>query len=154
VLRRLARRLPPLDPCASEEDRVEVVSRALAGARDAADPGGLLRALERYGLVSARRGDEVGAPPVLGSHEPEGSAAAGRDDEAEVAVATAARDEPTAGDPWPRFARRRRRAARERLAAMRSYLDARGCRRSALLRYFGEDAPEGRCGGCDRCGAL
>jgi ATP-dependent DNA helicase RecQ len=36
------------------------------------------------------------------------------------------------------------------IAAMRRYLDTRGCRRRVLLDYLGE-APE-TCSGCDRCG--
>jgi ATP-dependent DNA helicase RecQ len=48
--------------------------------------------------------------------------------------------------------RRLRRAARAKLAAVRRYATTRGCRRRALLRYFGEAAAE-RCGSCDRCGA-
>jgi RecQ family ATP-dependent DNA helicase len=41
------------------------------------------------------------------------------------------------------------------LGAMRAYAAAPGCRRSALLRHFGEPgaaaAPGARCGGCDNC---
>jgi ATP-dependent DNA helicase RecQ len=48
--------------------------------------------------------------------------------------------------------RRLRRGARAKLGAVRRYATTRGCRRRALLRYFGEVAPE-RCGSCDRCGA-
>jgi len=45
-----------------------------------------------------------------------------------------------------------RRAALDKLRRVRAYATTRGCRRRALLAYFGEeDAPE-RCGGCDRCG--
>ncbi|MEA3246368.1 MAG: RecQ family zinc-binding domain-containing protein, partial [Gemmatimonadota bacterium] len=45
----------------------------------------------------------------------------------------------------------RRRVARARLAAMICYAETRGCRRAALLAYFG-DSPVGvPCGGCDRC---
>lgn len=43
----------------------------------------------------------------------------------------------------------RRRAALERLAAVRAYVEARGCRRRVLLDWFGERAAP--CGGCDRC---
>lgn len=45
--------------------------------------------------------------------------------------------------------RRRRRAAEERLAAMRRYAVGRGCRRAALIGWFGEKLR--RCAGCDRC---
>ena len=37
------------------------------------------------------------------------------------------------------------------VAAVRSYAASPGCRRSALLRHFGESGPAGRCGGCDNC---
>jgi ATP-dependent DNA helicase RecQ len=40
--------------------------------------------------------------------------------------------------------------AHRRLRAMRSYAQARGCRRGAIARYFGE--PDPVCTGCDRCG--
>lgn len=47
-------------------------------------------------------------------------------------------------------ARRLRTAARSKLRAVARYATGRGCRRRALLAYFGEGAPP-RCGGCDRC---
>jgi RecQ family ATP-dependent DNA helicase len=47
-------------------------------------------------------------------------------------------------------ARSLRRSAQEKLGAVRCYAETRGCRRRALLAYFGEEAPR-RCGGCDRC---
>jgi ATP-dependent DNA helicase RecQ len=51
-------------------------------------------------------------------------------------------------------ARRLRAAARSKLRAVARYAIDRGCRRRALLAYFGEEAPP-RCGACDRCaGAL
>jgi len=37
----------------------------------------------------------------------------------------------------------------EMAASMRAYVEARGCRRRALLAHFGEVSR--RCGGCDRC---
>lgn len=46
---------------------------------------------------------------------------------------------------------RRRAAAADRLAVIERYLKSPGCRRRALLEYFGERA--GPCAGCDRCGA-
>jgi superfamily II DNA helicase RecQ len=49
-------------------------------------------------------------------------------------------------------ARHLRRAAQAKLGAVRRYAETRGCRRRALLAYFGEEAPR-RCGGCDRCRA-
>jgi ATP-dependent DNA helicase RecQ len=55
----------------------------------------------------------------------------------------------------PRFGRARilRRAGLARLKAVHRYVLGRRCRRRSLLSYFGEDSPEGPCGGCDRCGA-
>ncbi len=44
-----------------------------------------------------------------------------------------------------------RRSALDKVRAVQRYARASGCRRRALLRYFGEDAPA-RCGSCDRCG--
>ncbi len=42
-----------------------------------------------------------------------------------------------------------RRRARTRLAAMEGYVRARGCRRIAIARYFGDPVPA--CDGCDGC---
>jgi ATP-dependent DNA helicase RecQ len=47
---------------------------------------------------------------------------------------------------------RLRRAALAKVDAVQRYARGKGCRRRALLRYFGEEAPP-RCGSCDRCGA-
>jgi ATP-dependent DNA helicase RecQ len=49
-------------------------------------------------------------------------------------------------------AARLRRLARGKVAAVLRYAGSRGCRRRALLGYFGERAPGG-CGSCDRCTA-
>lgn len=43
-----------------------------------------------------------------------------------------------------------RRAALGKLDGVQSYARGRGCRRSFLLRYFGEEPPR-RCDRCDRC---
>lgn len=43
------------------------------------------------------------------------------------------------------------RIAREQLRQMVHYAEARECRRSTLLRYFGEERPKESCGGCDNC---
>ncbi|HEU4699930.1 MAG TPA: RecQ family ATP-dependent DNA helicase [Gemmatimonadales bacterium] len=43
----------------------------------------------------------------------------------------------------------RRRAAEARIRTMERYAAGRGCRRAALVGYFGERL--GRCAGCDRC---
>jgi ATP-dependent DNA helicase RecQ len=45
----------------------------------------------------------------------------------------------------------RRRTGRSRIRAVAGYALTRGCRRDALLRWFGERPPEGGCGACDRC---
>lgn len=45
--------------------------------------------------------------------------------------------------------RRRRREAERRLNAMLAYARTSGCRRAALLKWFGEKVV--RCTGCDRC---
>ena len=45
--------------------------------------------------------------------------------------------------------RERRRQAEARIAAVESYAGGRGCRRRALVGYFGEQLD--RCSGCDRC---
>jgi ATP-dependent DNA helicase RecQ len=44
---------------------------------------------------------------------------------------------------------RRRRQAEARIAAIETYACSSGCRRRALVGYFGEKL--GRCAGCDRC---
>ena len=44
----------------------------------------------------------------------------------------------------------RRPAERERLNALAMLVEATGCRRAILLRYFGEESPD-RCGNCDNC---
>ncbi len=41
--------------------------------------------------------------------------------------------------------------AREQLRQMVHYAEARECRRTTLLRYFGEERPNEPCGGCDNC---
>jgi superfamily II DNA helicase RecQ len=43
----------------------------------------------------------------------------------------------------------RRQKAAERIAAVESYAEGTGCRRAALLRYFGETLHQ--CAGCGRC---
>jgi ATP-dependent DNA helicase RecQ len=69
-------------------------------------------------------------------------------------------------DPWSASSRRRwryvnhrmnpapllarRRTVLTKLRAVRRFAAARGCRRRALLRYFGEHVSDG-CGKCDRC---
>jgi len=41
--------------------------------------------------------------------------------------------------------------ARHQLRQMVHYAESAGCRRSALLGYFGESYPEANCGACDNC---
>ncbi|HSH40397.1 MAG TPA: DNA helicase RecQ [Chthoniobacterales bacterium] len=43
------------------------------------------------------------------------------------------------------------RIAREQLRQMVHFAEARECRRTTLLRYFGEERPDEPCGGCDNC---
>ncbi|CAN5563678.1 DNA helicase RecQ [soil metagenome] len=43
------------------------------------------------------------------------------------------------------------RIAREQLRQMVHYAEARECRRTTLLRYFGEERPNEPCNGCDNC---
>ena len=51
---------------------------------------------------------------------------------------------------WPTIDRRRR-ADLAKLDAMQKYAYTTGCRRAFVLRYFGDDAGRGACGGCDNC---
>ena len=46
---------------------------------------------------------------------------------------------------------RRRRADLAKLDAMQKYAYTTGCRRAFVLRYFGDEAGKGTCGGCDNC---
>lgn len=46
---------------------------------------------------------------------------------------------------------RHRRHSLEKLRAMERYALGKGCRRAALLRYFGEAPRVKRCGNCDNC---
>jgi ATP-dependent DNA helicase RecQ len=56
---------------------------------------------------------------------------------------------PELGPPQWQPVRERRRRAEQRIAAMESYAVGTGCRRRALIGYFGERIE--RCAGCDRC---
>jgi ATP-dependent DNA helicase RecQ len=51
----------------------------------------------------------------------------------------------------PARAKSLRAAALEKLAGVKHFADARGCRRRALLEYFGEKTEQRSCAGCDRC---
>jgi ATP-dependent DNA helicase RecQ len=57
---------------------------------------------------------------------------------------------PERGRPEWTAVGRRRRHAEGRLAVMKAYLQAGGCRRGRLVAYFGERLA--RCAGCDNCG--
>jgi len=94
------------------------------------DPVGVLGALERIGGIH-RMSRRVGT----GAH---------RKVSEETWVGVRAR---------PDFAdgRRLRRRALRKLQAVRRFAEAPGCRRNALLRYFGEEASVA-CARCDRCG--
>lgn len=46
---------------------------------------------------------------------------------------------------------RRRATERAKLAHMVGYAETAGCRRSAVLAYFGERRSDAPCGGCDNC---
>jgi ATP-dependent DNA helicase RecQ len=46
---------------------------------------------------------------------------------------------------------RRRKADLAKLDAMQKYAYTTGCRRAFVLRYFGDEAGRGTCGGCDNC---
>ena len=46
---------------------------------------------------------------------------------------------------------RRRRADLAKLDAVQKYAYTTGCRRAFVLRYFGDEASRGTCGGCDNC---
>jgi len=56
---------------------------------------------------------------------------------------------PERGPPDFTRVRLRRRAAEARIAAMVRYAEGKGCRRAALVGYFGEQLRQ--CSGCDRC---
>jgi ATP-dependent DNA helicase RecQ len=50
------------------------------------------------------------------------------------------------------IAQRRREVVRSRIDMMRGYAETTGCRRRALLAYYGEQHPQ-PCGNCDSCAA-
>ena len=96
------------------------------------DPSGVLGALERVGAI--RR--VAPAPAAEGTDTaPRGSYSHRAGVRQRLDLAAAAR---------------LRRRARAKLAAVHGFAKHRGCRRAALLGYFGEDAPA-HCGRCDRC---
>jgi ATP-dependent DNA helicase RecQ len=109
------------------------LARALGRASTPQDVAGALAALERCGavrLLSGRPEEDEGTDPPSSGFLP-----------FQVGVRTRVDLS---------VARHLRRAAVAKLRAVRGYAGTRGCRRRALLGYFGERAPR-RCDGCDRC---
>ena len=99
----------------------------------------LLAALERYGVV------RVYDRPGRAGSDREGRGASDPslvDPTLDLGVRSSRPD-------WAR-AQRLREAGAEGLRAVRDYATTAGCRRRALLGYFGDEATN--CGGCDVCG--
>jgi ATP-dependent DNA helicase RecQ len=94
---------------------------------------GPVAALERIGVVRRLDTPHAGGPEESG-RAPAAVARLGVRKEAHFAAAV-----------------RLRRSSLDKVDAVQRYARTSGCRRRALLRYFGEDAPR-RCGNCDRCG--
>ncbi|MDZ7780109.1 MAG: RecQ family ATP-dependent DNA helicase [Gemmatimonadota bacterium] len=103
-----------------------------ASLSDAAEREGVLRALERVGAITM-----VADPDGRDGTEPP----SGGFQDAWVWVEHRV-------DTAPLL--RRRAVVVRKLNAVRRFARGRGCRRRALLRYFGERAPA-HCGRCDRC---
>ncbi len=135
ALRRLHARLRR---AAAEDGVVRVDDPELTGLESALaewleDTGtGPVAALERIGAV--RRLDAPGPDPGEARGAPVAPARLGVRRQADFAPAI-----------------RLRRSALDKADSVQRYARGSGCRRRALLRYFGEDAPR-RCGSCDRCG--
>jgi len=122
------------------------VQKLLGGRPDgwlAGDPEGPLGALERVGAI--RRipcGNAEECRPKSGSSATRGTGSGQRGSLSDgVEVRRGA-------DLAP--ARLHRRRSREKLDAVRRFATTKKCRRGALLRYFGEVAPD-PCERCDRC---
>ncbi len=77
--------------------------------------------------------------------QPAGCVLLWRDHDLELATRLA-RAQPTSADPGSTA---HAEAARRGLETMRRYVTTRGCRRTVLLHYLGEELSE--CSGCDRC---
>ena len=109
------------------------------GGPDASGPmDGALAALVRLGGIRILPVDPADAPGA----DPGGTPAPpGGSQSLRVGVRRLPRLDP---------ARVLRKAALDKLRSVRRYAGTRGCRRRALLSYFGEDASL-RCGACDRC---
>jgi ATP-dependent DNA helicase RecQ len=127
-------------PAAFDEAAVRRAVRALRRS-DGIDVAGLAR---RIGLSRRRTDAIVARLEELGrvSSDPDGRIRLGAPDGRQPA-----------GDPAPTAvaAQERRRAVeRSRVEMIRTYAETAGCRRAALLGYFGEPF-EPPCGACDRC---
>jgi len=123
-----------------DDPRVVSVLGSLPREWMAGEPVGPLAALQRVGAI--RRLEARQASTVAGV-EPAGT-------NADPSVSTRNRVGVVARPDFAAAARQRRRA-RSRLGAVQRFAATRGCRRRALLGYFGEAAGT-RCGRCDRCG--
>jgi ATP-dependent DNA helicase RecQ len=143
LLRRLHRhlRIAADELGVAHVDHPEVV-RILGGLPRAwldGEPAGPLAALQRIGAIRRLEcATACPAPPAAAGTEPRSEVSSSR----RVGVL-----------PRADFASavRQRHRARARLEAVQRFARGRGCRRRALLRYFGEVAPAA-CGRCDRCG--
>lgn len=103
---------------------------------DAPDPTAVMQALERLGAVRPVEASAPGPDARLGTEAPsEGSQGSWAYVDHRI-------------DPAPLLLRRD--AVLGKLKAVKEFASTRGCRRGALLRYFGERAAA-RCGRCDRC---
>jgi ATP-dependent DNA helicase RecQ len=120
------------------EDQLREVAEALAEADGPIPPTDLQ---EATGLSSSRLTAAIGRLEKVGAAE---------------VLATGAVDAPTLDDPEEAAERAaaaeeaQRRMEQSRVEMMRSYAEGRGCRRQALLAYFGEHRAE-PCGRCDNC---
>jgi ATP-dependent DNA helicase RecQ len=122
-----------------DTDELERVAALASAAGRPVDAGELAEAADltphRLDLALSRL-EDAGAVDV--SAQGEVTAEAGGPEPAEAAgVATERQDA-------------RQQVEQSRLAMMRAYAEARGCRRRFVLTYFGERAPR-RCGNCDVC---
>jgi ATP-dependent DNA helicase RecQ len=136
-------------PAAVDEAAVRAALRALrrTGATDVAELAGRIERSRRKTEAIVARLEELGAVAtdpdgrlrlVEDAAEGDAGGTARRRRPDDLAVAVVAAQE------------RRRTVERSRVEMIRAYAETSGCRRAALLGYFGEpfDPP---CGNCDRC---